>query len=199
MSNFTFNEEYHCYTLDGKPLPSVTQILKPLYDFTAVNPAVLKRAGDFGTAVHKTIELYLNDDLDEGSLDVNLYNPLMAFKTWQSDNFDIDLNGARIEHPSYHAKLKYAGTPDIESEQFVIDIKSRKVNMLTDPLQLAGYDHMSGSGKRKRYVLELKQDASYVFTCVNPTKKSGDDAWNRFRFLLDYYKMSKEIERWKAK
>jgi hypothetical protein len=196
---FTFNEEYHCYELDGKPLPSVTRIIKPLYDFSAVNPDVMARAGAFGTAVHKTIELYLLDDLDEDSLDENLYNPLLAFKAWQVDNFDIDLNGARLEHPGYHKKLNYAGTPDIESEQFVIDIKSRACNTLTDPIQLAAYDHMSGSGKRERYVLELKQDASYVFTHVNKTQKQSTDHWNRFRYLLDYYKMSKEIELWKTK
>lgn len=198
MNNFTFNEEFHCYELNGKPLPSVTRIIKPLYDFSAVHPDVLKRAGEFGTAVHKTIELYLQDDLDEDSLDENLYNPLLAFKAFQMDNFDIDLNSARLERPGYHVKLKYAGTPDIESEQFVIDIKSRPVNLLTDPIQLAAYDHMTGSGKRYRYVLELKQDASYVFTCVNKTKKASDEAWSRFRYLLDFYHMQHQIYLWRG-
>ena len=71
--------------------------------------------------------------------------------------------------------------------------------MLTDAIQLAAYDHMTGNGKRERYVLELKQDASYVFTLMNPTKKAGDEAWSRFRYLMDYYKMTKEIEKWKTK
>ena len=196
MSNFTFNEEFHCYELDGKPLPSVTRILKPLYDFSAVHPDVLKRAGEFGTAVHKTIELYLRDDLDEDSLDENLYNPLLAFKAWQADNYEFHDRLFTIETPDYHAKLKYAGTADLTCSDSVIDIKSRPVNMLTDPLQLAAYDHF-GSGKRARYVLELKRDASYVFTHVNKTQRQSTDHWNRFRFLLDYYHSTKEIERWR--
>lgn len=199
MSNFTFSEEHHCYELDGKPLPSVTRILKPLYDFGAVHPDVLKRAGEFGTAVHKTIELYLQDDLDEDSLDENLYNPLLAFKAWQSDNYDI-LDGTEIiERPAYHAKLCYAGTPDIITQDCVIDIKSRKYSSLTDDCQLAAYDHMTGKGDRERFVLELKQDASYVFTRSNPTTTKSKQDFNRFRYLLDFYKMSKEIERWKTK
>ena len=197
MSNFTFDEEWHCYKLDGKPLPSVTRILKPLYDFSAVHPEVLKRAGDFGTAVHKTIELYLRDDLDEDVLDENLYNPLLAFKAWQADNYEFDLETARLEAPDYHAKLKYTGTPDIDAESFVIDLKSRKCNPAIDSLQILAYDHMTGSGKRGNYVLELKQDASYVFTALNTTDRERKANWSKFRYLLDFYNMGKEIERWK--
>jgi len=197
MPDFIFDETTHTYTLGGVKLPSVTQILKPLYDFSAVDPAILKRAGEFGTAVHKTIELYLQDDLDEDSLDENLYNPLLAFKAWQADNYDIDLDSACIEKAGYHSKLMFAGTPDIETESFIIDLKSRKYNPLTDAIQLAAYDHMTGNGKRLRYVLELKQDASYVFTLANPTRKSSEEAWSRFRFLLDHYKSQEVINAWK--
>lgn len=199
MSEFIFDETTHTYRLDGKILPSVTQILKPLYDFSAVLRDVLERARLFGNAVHKTVELYLNDDLDEDELDMPLYNCLLAFKAWQADNFDIDLNGARVEHIGYHKKLLYCGTPDIESEQFVIDIKSRPVNMITDPLQLAGYDHMTGDGKRENFVLELKQDTSYVFTPLNATAKQRKENWSKFRFLLEYHNMGEEIKRWKIK
>lgn len=199
MTDFIFDEATHAYTLGGIKLPSVTQIIKPLYDFSAVDPAMLKRAGEFGTAVHKTIELYIFDNLDEDELDDNLYNPLLAFKSWQSDNYDIDLTSAIVETYGYHAKLKYAGTPDIETESMVIDLKSRPVNMLTDPIQLAAYDHMTGSGSRERYVLELKQDASYVFTLLNPTKAKSNEAWSRFRFLFDHYKSQEVINSWKTK
>lgn len=190
---FTFNEEHHCYELDGKPLPSVTRILKPLYDFSMIHPDVLRRAADYGTAVHKTVELYLKEDLDEDSLDENLYNPLLAFKAWQFDHCEFCEELLSVEQPAYHAKLKYAGTPDLTCTNAVIDIKSRKVNMSTDPIQLAAYDNF-GSGKRKRYVLELKQDASYVFTEL-PVKGQ----FEKFRYLLEYYNMTKEIERWKTK
>jgi len=198
VSDLVFDETMHRYTLDGEVLPSVTQILKPLYDFSAIPPDVLQRAAEYGTALHKTVELYLKDDLDEGSLDDALKGPLAAFKEWQQAFSEVEdgCDNPVIETFCYHPRLKYAGTPDLAYPYSVIDIKSRPVNMLTDPIQLAAYDHF-GKGNRARYVLELKQDGTYNFTKVNPTKKSGDLAWSRFRYLLDYHKMTQEIERWK--
>lgn len=197
MSNLIFDETLHRYTLDGEVLPSVTQIIKPLYDFSAVPDGVLQRAADFGTAVHKTVELYLKDDLDEDSLDEPLYNCLLAFQAFEADHYDIFDETPVVEQIGYHPKLKYAGIPDLAFPSRIIDIKSRKVNMFTDSIQLAAYDHMTGNGERERLVLELCDDTSYTLTCVNPTKRSGKEAWSRFRYLLDYYNMAKEIERWK--
>lgn len=193
MSELIFDETLHRYVLDGQVLPSVTQVLKPLYDFSFVNPDLLRRAAEYGTALHKTVELYLKNDLDEDSLDDALKGPLDAFKEWQRATNEVD---PIIETFCYHPRLKYAGTPDLAYPHSIIDIKSRPVNMLTDPIQLAAYDHF-GKGNRARFVLELKQDGTYNFTRVNPTKKSGDLAWSRFRYLLDYYNATKEIERWK--
>lgn len=198
MSDLIFDETLHRYTLDGEVLPSVTQILKPLHDFSMVPAGALQRAAEFGTAVHKTVELYLKNDLDEGSLDDALKGPLDAFKEWQQafNEVEDDCDNPIIETFCYHPRLKYAGTPDLVYPYSVIDIKSRPVNMLTDQIQLAAYDHF-GKGNRARFVLELKQDGTYIFTRLNPTKKSSDLAWCRFRYLLDYYNATKEIERWK--
>ena len=55
-----FNEEWHTYTLDGKILPSVTQMLDDgTYD--NIDKDVLKYAQDKGTIVHKEIEEYLKN------------------------------------------------------------------------------------------------------------------------------------------
>ncbi len=197
MSELRFDADTHTYYLGNEKLPSVTQILKPLYDFSAVPVDVLERACRFGTAVHQTIEYYLADDLDEDSLDEPLHNCLLAFKAFQSDHYDIFEETPVVEKPGYHPKLKYAGTPDLVFPSRAIDLKSRKVNMLTDAIQVAGYDHMTGKGNRERYVLELYQDTSYNLVRLNPTKKSGDLAWSRFRLLLDHYRNKQEIERWK--
>jgi len=193
-----FDEATHTYTLNGKRLPSVTQILKPLYDFSMVPADVLKRAGEFGTAVHKTVELYLLGDLDEEALDEGLKGPLAAFKDWEISEGILVLPSDNIEVIGFHRKLLYAGTPDIETESVIIDLKSRPVNMVTDPLQLAAYDHL-GNGNRARYVLELKQDGTYVFTHVNPTKKASTEAWSRFRFLLDHHNNTQIINSWRNK
>lgn len=198
MNNFVFDEQRHVYTLDGEPLPSVTQIIRPLHDFSAVPPDVLKRAADFGTAVHKTVELYLMDDLDENSLDPALTGCLDAFKSWLSDSPQFAREDPIIETPIYHDRLKYAGTPDLVYSEDTIDLKSRKYNPLTDPIQLAAYNAMicrvffPGQKKRRAWVLELRQDGSYTMS-----RAETKDALSRFRFLLDYHNMRKEIEKWK--
>lgn len=196
-SEFLFDEERHRYTLDGEELPGVTGIIDAAFDtYSCVPHDLMERARRYGTAVHKMAELYLNMDLDEDDIDEGLKGPLAALKGWIADYPRIVDGIRKIERPGYHSRLKYAGTPDLDGEAMV-DIKSRIANMLTDPLQLAAYDHMTGKGDRKRYVLELRQDGRYVFTLANPTKAASTLHWQRFRYLLDYHKMTQEISRWK--
>ncbi len=54
-----FIESSHTYLLDGVIIPSVSNILSTVLfpnKYSAVNPAVLERAAQFGTNVHKAIE-----------------------------------------------------------------------------------------------------------------------------------------------
>ena len=199
MSEFIFNEELHRYTLDGEVLPSVTTVINNgLHTYAAVPKELLERAARFGTSMHLAIKLYLADDLDEDSLDPPLKGCLDGFKRWVDDYRDeYHIDFSNVEVPGYHKRLKYAGTPDIEMEEAVIDLKSRPISMLTDPIQLTAYDHMTGGGNRPCYILELKQDSTYVFTSALPTRKSAAEAWSRFRYLLDYYNMGKQIELWR--
>ena len=54
-----FDEESHIYICDGVIIPSVTQILKTQFnDYAGVSRAVLDRASERGTALHKAIERY---------------------------------------------------------------------------------------------------------------------------------------------
>lgn len=194
---FSFDDAAHSYRLDGKIIPSVTQILKPLYDFSFVNPDVLARAASFGTALHKACELHLSGDLDEESLDENLKRPVDAFRKWA----DSELSGECFicETILFHPRLKYAGTPDIIIDgQAIVDIKSRAFNEKTDPLQLVAYEHMwmntegHSVGPYKHIVLELKQDGTFVETQARRPK-----TWEKFRYLLDYHNMTQTIKSWK--
>lgn len=191
----TFDETTHGYYLGGVKLPSVTQIMRPLYDFSQVNPDVLKRAGEFGTAVHKTIELYLADDLDDEGLDENLRGPLQAFKSWQRA---YGYQGLEVERRMASKRMKYAGTADLILDGYaIIDIKTRPFSLLTDPVQLVAYEKLwlEWGGKRSSYehrVLELKQDGTFVYTRANQKQ-----AWPLFQMLLDRHKMDETIKKYK--
>ena len=56
-TELVFDEELHCYTLNGKPLPSVTKLLDD-GSYNNVNPYILKKACDRGHKIHKELELY---------------------------------------------------------------------------------------------------------------------------------------------
>lgn len=54
-----YDEETHCYIVDGIVVPSVTQILGALFnDYEGVSAVVLERAREKGTALHEAIERY---------------------------------------------------------------------------------------------------------------------------------------------
>ena len=60
-----FDEELHCYTLNGKELPSVTKLLDT-GEYKEVDEFILKRACERGHEIHKEIENYFkNGDLGD--------------------------------------------------------------------------------------------------------------------------------------
>lgn len=58
MADILFEENTHTYIVDGKKLPSVTQITSILsrIQYNGIDEEILKKAGKKGTAVHKAIE-----------------------------------------------------------------------------------------------------------------------------------------------
>ena len=53
-----YDEEWHCYKLNGKIIPSVTQLLDD-GNYEGVDKSILEYARDKGILVHKEIEEYL--------------------------------------------------------------------------------------------------------------------------------------------
>jgi hypothetical protein len=58
-----FDKEFHCYTLKGKTLPSVTSILDE-GEYSNIDKDVLKYAQDKGTIVHEEIENFLKNGIE---------------------------------------------------------------------------------------------------------------------------------------
>ena len=198
MSTFEFREEDHSYWLDGQRLPSVTEILRPLKDFSAVPSHILQAACDYGTAVHKMVEIYIEGDLHEEALDPGLVGPLRAFKGWQQEH--SHLVNPVVERPMCHPRLGFAGTPDLIYDGIVVvDLKTRPADRNTDSLQCAAYQELweaNGGlkGKYEHRVLELKQSGDYVYTRVNDPQAHG-----MFRDLLAYHRIGNTIEAWRGR
>lgn len=183
MAELIFDEAEHIYTVGAQRVPSVTQILSPLVDFSMVPKAVLERAQQLGTAVHRATELFDLDDLDEDSLSDELLPFLTAWRKFRAETgFVPELIEQRFHHPA----LRFAGTLDrtglMNGRRVLIDIKKMLTLGPVVGIQTAAYAELCrvhGHVVQDRYGLGLRKDGSYRLV---PFTDKGD--WPVFLSLL---------------
>ncbi len=162
----TFDEVSHTYRHDGQLVPSVTQVLAPLTDLSAVPADILAAASAFGTAVHKACELHDLGTLDPATLDAPLQPYLDA---WLAFCRDHDAQWSHIEQRLYHPVLRYAGTADrigfVDGLRTIVDIKTSAVIYPAVGPQLAAYLSAAEKGHQinalARMSVRLKPDGGY--------------------------------------
>lgn len=170
MKAFHFDEVSHCYTLAGAVLPSVTQVLRPLYDFRGIDPDVLHAKAAIGTAVHRACELLDRDDLDDESDEglaalAPIAGYLAGYRKFLSDMKPVVLeNETRLFHPAH----MYAGTIDrryeMEGYLWDVDLKSTVAMSPIVGIQTAAYSEMfkaNGHARARRGALQLFPDGKY--------------------------------------
>lgn len=103
-----FDKEHHRFTVNGKALPSVTQILRHegiIPDMKYVTDRGLLR----GTYVHSATEYFDNGTLDESTVDEEIKPYLDCYKQFKADySGKITHAEKRLWHPVYN----YAGIVD---------------------------------------------------------------------------------------
>lgn len=173
----TFDEITHTYKCEGRVVPSVTQVLREyvkidiglgIYISTItgqfVFADVFEAAGAVGTAIHKMILYYIENDLSEEGLSPSLLAVLDRYKEWEQ-TFKPEY--LYIEEPLYSSRYDYAGTPDIvcmiDRCRTIIDIKTGAYGMAGP--QLAAYERLDTESNgshfpRARAVLYLPKDGS---------------------------------------
>ena len=161
MAGFEFDPVAHRYTLDGRVLPSVTQILRGLDDFSKVPARVLERARDRGSRVHAACNLDVLGTLDEATVDDEVAPYLAQFRRFlRESGFQPTLSECRV----YDETLWYAGTLDIFGDlpgciDVQIDIKSGAIPCSVGPQTAAyacGLYKRAGIKTRRRYTLKLE-------------------------------------------
>ncbi len=160
------NETQHIYRLDGVVVPNVTRILGDLYDWNLVPPEILEHKRQIGAAVHRAIELDLEDDLDPSSLDSQLEG---YFEAWRRFRREKRFNCCLSECWVASKKFRYAGTLDLagslDGSNVLIDTKSTGEAHPSSALQTAAYlyaaSEMGFISRAKRFALYLQSNGNY--------------------------------------
>lgn len=200
MSDLVFNAERHEYTYGGVLVPNVTRVLAPLTSYSMVNPDVLETARQKGVAVHRLVELWAKDNLDETTLP-EWMRPVMA--QWLKFAADTGLEVIASEKKVYHPVYKYAGTFDLRvtmrdvKGHGLIDLKRSFLAGDVIGLQLSGYQEAENTDKTQppikwRGALKLREDGPYRY---QPFKDCGD--FNIFLAALSHYKTGLVLQQWK--
>lgn len=190
MYEFNFDEATHTYTLNGRRLPSVTQLLAPIgMDFSMVPADVLEAKRQLGTAVHQACELDDDDDLDEDSLPDALRPYLAAWRKFKADTGALVLDN---ERKLFHASLGFAGTLDrrvtMRGDLWLLDLKTSAEPHASYGVQLAGYEVLlQHSEPHRRGTVHLRDDGTYRLHEFN---NPNDAACFRALLSLHHWKES---------
>ena len=185
-----FLDEDHSYWLGEKRLPSVTQLMKPLFDFEWINKEVLERKSAIGSAVHKATEIF-----DLGLQFESDLHPLVQpyFEAYQKFTDEIKPTWQGIEERVHNKSLGYAGTLDrfgvIQGEESLLDIKCVATVSAGAFVQCSAYAEARGNPNAKRFALQLKPDGKFE---LHESKAAHREDFGVFISCITQH-------RWKAK
>ena len=162
---FQFDEDKHIYTLDGRHVPSVTQILQAvgIVDYSHIPPSTRRWALERGRMVH----LYTQYD-DQALLDDSCVDPHIApyLAAWRRFRMETGFTPDLIEHRGYNPEHGYAGTLDRRGVhpklgRVMLDIKTNQAEEWVR-LQIAAYSaFFPDPATYTRVCVELKGDETY--------------------------------------
>ena len=196
----TFNPELHEYSINGKRVPSVTEICAPLTacDMNKLNPAVIQAAANRGTIIHELTELI---DYGTAAEDIELYPDIGGYiLAYQRFLRDYSPKWTRIEYRLGSEELGFAGTLDrmgvIDDKPCIIDIKTvssaTRATKVSWVAQLSGYRLLCNNSTLERYVLQLKPSGKYsLFDAHYIEKKYGFWGEALFKDLLRHHRILK--------
>ncbi len=187
----SFDPDTHIYRWNGRPVSSVTQVLKEwqevdIYGTTyfvnvhtgrAISAETFRNAGAFGRAVHTgAFHILMSGGLNWNKLHPSLLEPLRQFEKWARD-YKVDM--VAVEKPLYSGLYGYAGTPDIicranTYKLLVCDIKTGGYDLVGP--QTAAYEQLYRESERYRghigrALLYLPKDGGpYQFKALTKTQ-----------------------------
>jgi hypothetical protein len=160
MSRLQFNEEGHTYTLDGKKILSVTQILSSLgiSDYSWVLQKAIDEAAIRGKAVHKLIEMW---DMGQIRGVPEWASPYLG--GWEKWKERMAVKILCCEKRVFNEAYWFCGTLDrivlIHGVEYLVDIKTTASPMWSHTIQTAGY---AFAYKKEKKIKSLRRAAIYL-------------------------------------
>lgn len=186
----TFDEPSHTYRYDGRVVPSVTQLLDKLHDFSGVPEAILLAAKERGTYVHQMCEMFDKDELDVPKVPEQYAGYLAA---WEAFTTEYGPAWTGIEHRGYSRAFGFAGTMDRHGTlplkypptvRWVVDIKTSADAHPVWGMQTAAYRQILAEqdapfALARRATVQLRPDGRFKFL---PWDEPTD--WPAFQSLI---------------
>ena len=202
--------------MEGKVLPSVTQVIgewvdlkvyNTLYKLNVFKPKVripkktMEKAAELGSAIHLGASFIAQGQgVDWDALDPSLVKPLNQFVQWTKD-FQVEF--IESELVLYSPEFGFAGTVDIlcrilGKQLYVVDIKTGQPSFTVGP-QTAAYLQMAREHglflpeeNVLRASLKIPRDGGkYKFKALNAPENEND--WAFFKARLDTLKYLKAV------
>jgi len=161
--SLTFDETSHVYRSGGNVVPSVTQVLSPLVDFSGIPEHVLDAKRQLGQKVHLACQLDDEDDLDEASVEQQVAPYLAAYRAFRRDTgATVLLNEQRVFDPL----MLFAGTLDrvlgLNGAKWLVDLKTCISCPIAVGPQTAAYLRaLADPSVTHRGALRLRPDGTY--------------------------------------
>ena len=168
LNELRFEESGHLYLLNGKEIPSVSSIMRPLsmIEYGGIDKTILETAAKRGTSVHNSIEIFLKYGVRD-------YDPEFAgyadgfFEWWDNNSPEVVGSEFRV----YHKLFSYAGTVDmlayIDGKLCLIDFKTTyKLILKNCRVQLEAYLQAlktHGIEIERKFILHLCKDGKWEF------------------------------------
>jgi hypothetical protein len=159
-----FDPASHEYRLEGRRLPSVTEILDPYTGLEYVDRSTLEAARELGTHVHEAVHLYNTGRLAHCPERIVPY--LEGWKAFLAESGAVVTASEMRVHSDEH---QYAGTLDSlaywTGRDCLIDVKSGSIVPKTVGPQTSAYvdalNEQHGTRVRLRYCIHLTGDGRY--------------------------------------
>lgn len=171
------DEPTHTYTLDGKVVPSVTQVLRILdrKHLNAIPREALEAKRLLGQVVHKCCELDDLGDINDLTVDAAAIPYLEAWRRFKRvTGFVVE----STEQLVYHCSYNYAGTLDVTGwfdrmggKKALIDRKTSDIIMPSYGPQTSMYHSaLADPTIEERYIVQLKPDGKYELIPCNDAR-----------------------------